>query len=32
MSKIDEILALARSRRKDWAYEGAVTPPKPMSY
>jgi hypothetical protein len=26
MSKIDEILALARSRRKDWAYEGAVTP------
>jgi rhodanese-related sulfurtransferase len=26
MSKIDEILALARGRRKDWAYEGAVTP------
>jgi len=26
MSKIDEILALARSRSKDWAYQGAVTP------
>src|SRR5450830_446349 len=26
MSKIDEILALARSRNKDWPYEGAVTP------
>jgi rhodanese-related sulfurtransferase len=26
MSKIDEILALARSRSKDWPYAGAVTP------
>jgi rhodanese-related sulfurtransferase len=26
MSKIDEILAQARSRSRDWAYEGAVTP------
>ncbi|MET0265178.1 MAG: rhodanese-like domain-containing protein [Duganella sp.] len=26
MSKIDAILTLARSRNKDWAYAGAVTP------
>jgi len=26
MSKIEEILALARSRSKDWPYAGAVTP------
>ena len=26
MSKIDEILSVARSRNKDWAYAGAVTP------
>lgn len=26
MSKIDEILATARGRNKDWAYAGAVTP------
>ncbi|MQA20406.1 rhodanese-like domain-containing protein [Rugamonas rivuli] len=26
MSKIDDILALARSRSKDWPYAGAVTP------
>ena len=26
MSKIDEILSLARSRSKDWPYAGAVTP------
>ena len=26
MSKIDEILAVARGRSKDWPYAGAVTP------
>lgn len=26
MSKIDDILATARGRNKDWAYAGAVTP------